>query len=1265
MIQALNLGILGRLCLIVGLLFSAIELSAQSGGYSNLEFVENKGQWDALIKFRAQMSAGMLFMQQKGFTVLLNDTNDLSRIRRLLHGDVGSAGGAASKTATASRKAVTSVGVTASSPGKSDGGGGTGSGSTGDPYLLHSHAYNVTFENASESVTLVPDKALPSYNNYFIGDRKNWATQCKIYQGILYKNMYDGIDIHYYTDNGFVKYDVIVHPGADPNTLVLKYSGQDKLSIKKNKLYVQTSVGTVQELEPHSYQLTSQGRVDVPCEYVLLPGNRVQFRLKDYSPAATLVIDPAQYFCSFTGSKSDNWGYTATYDNSGNFYAGGIVLDESHLGGGNGGLNGNGFLVSGGAFQSSFQGGDGSEGGPSTGYNYDVGIMKFDSKLANRLYATYLGGSGDEQPHSMVVDNSGDLIVTGRTSSSNFPLFGSPAIYGNGGGFDLFITKFNPSGTGVLASRRIGGTGSDGVNYKPKYAAGNEGAQELRLNYGDDGRSEVILDDAGNIYVASCTQSSDFPVANAFQGSSGGGQDGVVIKASPDLTNILFSSYIGGAGSDAAFVLALSPTDNTVWVAGGTMSSDFRGTAGSLQPATAGGVEGFVAQIANNGSTLLKASYYGTSGTDMIYGIEFDKLGFPYITGTTTGVIPIVNSPFNANGNQASGKQFITKLKPDLTGVVYSANFGPGNVSAPNLSPTAFLVDRCENVYVSGWGGGADIQDKYLNSGTNGLVTTSDAIKATTDGEDFYFFVLQKNAASQLYGSFFGQNGGAFGDHVDGGTSRFDKQGAIYQAICANCYGDAAFPTTPPVWAAANGTGKNGCNEAAVKIIFQFAGVAAGLKSVTHGRGDSVGCIPLAVTFSDTIRNAKSYIWNFGDGTVLKTTDNTVDHTYTAVGDYMVMLVAIDSNSCNVADTAYRLIEARNNPAYLDFRYDKDGPCDQFNYIFTNLSTHAPGAPDFVDTSFTWNFGDGSANVRGGLVDKPTHAYSSPGPYNVTLTLADTNYCNYPTDTVKLLYVAQNVKAQFTTPAFGCAPYTAIFTNTSVAGQKYYWNFGDGSPIDSADLSPTHLYPNVGQYTVTLTAVDSATCNITDTYTFTLTVQAKPVAGFTYSPLPPPPPNTPTIFTDASTPGVRYVWIFGDGDTTVKTVPDTVIHQYNKTDTFRACLIVTNESGCMDTVCHDVPALINPLLDVPNAFTPGRFGQNGIVKVVGFGIQRMIWRIYNRWGQMVFQSNDKNIGWDGTYRGQLQPMDVYGYTLEVEYSDGSHATKKGDITLIR
>jgi gliding motility-associated-like protein len=1099
-----------------------------------------------------------------------------------------------------------------------------------------------------------------------------------VYLGVIYKNLYDGIDLHYYTEGGFVKYDLVIHPGADPGKISLRYIGQRELVLKKNQVYVRTSVGQVKELEPRSYQAADQGRIPVACKYELREGNRLRFRVDNYDRNYTLVIDPTEVFCSFTGSRSDNWGYTATYDKAGDLYLGGIVLNYYKF-------PGTMFGATPGAFQSTYQGGDGSEGkvvegnGSVLSYDYDIGIMKFNASGTRRVWATYLGGAGDEQPHSLVCDAQGNLVITGRTSSKSF----SPVTlktFGPCDSLDIFVANLSADGTTLMGAMKIGGRGQDGVNNSPKYLnAFGKGTQELRLNYGDDGRSEVILDAAGNVYVAACTRSlSDFPTTpGCFQPNPGGGdQDGVLFKLSPDLQTVLFSSFIGGSGTDAAFVLAQSPGTGQIYVAGGTMSSDLQGTVpGVIKPVNAGGVDGFISIVSQDGRTLLKSTYFGLDHvTDMIYGIGFDKRGYPYVTGTTNGVIPTVNSPFNQNGNQASGKQFITKLQPDLTGIVYSANFGPGGTEYPNLSPTAFLVDRCENVYVSGWGGGIDQGDGYANSGTNGLVATQDAIRATTDNADFYFFVLKRDAASQLYGSFFGQvektdqqGNSSLGDHVDGGTSRFDAQGVIYEAICANCGGIATFPTSPTAPFRSNGAASaGGCNEAAVKIAFNFAGVAAGLKVVTHGRGDSVGCVPLTATISDTIRNAKAYIWDFGDGTVINnTTQYSFDHTYSAVGTYKVTLIAIDSNTCNVADTAIRYIVVKDNPAYVDFRYDKVGPCESFNYVFTNLSSVGPGAPAFSDTAFTWSFGDGTVLPGQPLTERPSHSYGAPGPYKVTLKLVDTAYCNFPLDTTRILYVAQNDTARFSTPKLGCAPYNAVFTNTSIAGQIFYWDFGDGSPIDSVDYSPVHLYPNVGTYTVTLKAVDSTTCNIVSTYSFTITVQGKPTADFTYSPEPPQPPNTPTVFTDASSPGVKYEWFFGDGTSETKTTPDTVMHLYNKTDTFQVCEVVTNASGCTDTACHTVPAVINPLLDVPNAFTPGRFGMNAVVKVIGFGITHMTWRIYNRWGQLVFESIDPSVGWDGRYHGVVQPMDVYAYTLEAEFSDGTHATKKGDITLIR
>jgi hypothetical protein len=201
-----------------------------------------------------------------------------------------------------------------------------------------------------------------------------------------------------------------------------------------------------------------------------------------------------------------------------------------------------------------------------------------------------------------------------------------------------------------------------------------------------------------------------------------------------------------------------------------------------------------------------------------------------------------------------------------------------------------------------------------------------------------------------------------------------------------------------------------------------------------------------------------------------------------------------------------------------------------------------------------------------------------------------------------------------------------------------------------------------GTYKVRLIARDPNTCNKIDTSEyFTILVVDKPAASFTWSPNP-PMPNTPTQFTNLSIGAVRYLWNFGDGESSTLVNP---LHQYNTTGDFNVQLIAYNAQDCSDTFRLTVKALINPLLDVPNAFTPGMNGLNGVVVVKGFGIGKMDWRIYNRWGQLMFQSGSPSIGWDGTYKAKLQPMDVYTYTLDVEFTDGRKLRKTGDITLIR
>lgn len=1199
-----------RVYFILLLLISAL---VSGNVFSQTEFIQNKGQWDKKVAFMSYAGNGAFFLHNNGFTVLQHNPKDLERLDNKIHHHV-------------------------QLPAIADN-------------ILHSHAYSVQFLGANNNIEIVPDKPLPSANNYFIGnDKSKWATDCKIFQGITYKNVYPNIDVRYYSDAGdHLKYDFIIHPGGDINKIALQYKGADHLAIKNKELVISTSVGDNKELYPYTYQVINNERKELDAKYVV-EGNVVKFKVKDYSPNSTIIIDPSLVFFTYSGSKVDNWGFTATYGPDGSFFSGGIAF-------------GTGYPVSIGAYQTTFNGGV-----------YDIGIMKLTPDGKNRVYATYLGGGAEDQPYSLIVDAQGNLILAGTTRSSDYPT--TVPVFGKGGSWDIVVTKLNAAGNAIIGSMRIGGTGEDGVNIRYKEDPSGRGTNSLQRNYGDDARSEVILDGSNNIYVASCTRSTDGKAADNFPTTPGvvqttpaGAQDAVVLKLNSSCNAVIWSTLLGGSQNDAAYVLKIG-NNNNIYVAGGTASDDLTGisSAGVISPKYNGGdCDGYVMELSNDGTKIIKGTYLGTTAADQIYGIETDKAGNIYVMGTTEGTWPVINA--NIFG-PANSKQFISKLQPDLSAFVYSTTFGSGS-PGPNISPTAFLVDRCENVYVSGWGGKANTNLGYNRySSTRGLPVTPDAIKPQTDesGSDFYFIVIKKDATKQLYGTFYGEdnpvsneNPSNFGDHVDGGTSRFDKNGVIYQAMCANCGKGIVFRGTPGSWSPNNPSiapPGSGCNLGMLKIKMNFAGVEAGPQASINGvPNDTSGCVALKVDFTDTIQNAKTYVWNFGDGSPIVTQSTyNISHTYTTTGYYKVTLIAIDSSTCNIADTAYLTIKAGSNKATVDFVPAKTGLCTDLSYLYTNTSTATAGA--FKPTSFTWDFGDGAPRLTTGLAPV-NHTYAGPGTYIVKLLLTDTSFCNSPDSAVKTIRLSPTLKAKFKTPPAGCVPYNAVFQNTSAGGLNFIWDFGDGT-TSTAD-NPTHLYPVVGVYTVKLYAFDSTSCNKIDSATSTITVTDIPVASFTFGPNP-PQENTFTQFTNQSFGATNYLWRFGDGDTSIEVNPS---HLFNATGTYNVCLTAINAAGCSDDTCIDVKAIINPLLDVPSAFTPGKNGVNAIVSVKSFGIKEMHWTIYNRWGQKVFETNDQSNGWNGYYKGKLQPMEVYTYTLDAVFTNGNKVRKTGDITLIR
>ncbi|MEO6219967.1 MAG: SBBP repeat-containing protein, partial [Ginsengibacter sp.] len=650
--------------------------------FSQIEFIENKGQWNETVKFMSLAGSGSFYLQQKGFTVAQNNPSDVAAFKAKRHSEI-------------------------SEPQLKKGIG----------KKIRAHAYTVNFINAREP-QIIADKPIPTVNNYFIGNDKNkWATDCRIYKGVTYKNMYPGIDVRYYADAvSNLKYDFIIHPGANVNNIAMKYTGANKISVRNKELIISTTLGDNKELSPYTYQVTDNRREELECRYVV-EGDVVKFKVKNYSPDKTLIIDPTEIFFSYSGSIADNWGFTATYGSDGSFYGGGIAW-------------GNGFPVSPGAYDNTFDDA------------FDISIIKLTPDGTSRVYATYIGGDAEDQPHSLIADPQGNLVIAGRSKSPNYPV--TVPVFGSGGSYDIIVTKLNASGNALIGSVRIGGAQNDGVNIEDETAGAS--LNSLKRNYGDDARSEVLLDAANNIYLASCTSSPDYSATitpGAFQSSIGGKQDGVVIKLNPNCNDIIFNTFLGGDEDDGSYVLKIG-NNNNIYVAGGTASDNLPGisSSGVIQSSNLGGAcDGFIIELNNAGTAAINGTYLGTSSADQIYGIEIDKFGFVYVMGTTEGKWLIQNAAYsNANSNQ-----FISKLKPDLSSIVYSTVFGSGS-GVPNISPTAFLVDRCENVYVSGWGGKSN--NGFSTGNTQGMPVTPDAIKRQPDasGSDFYFFVLQKDA---------------------------------------------------------------------------------------------------------------------------------------------------------------------------------------------------------------------------------------------------------------------------------------------------------------------------------------------------------------------------------------------------------------------------------------------------------------------------------------------------------------------------------------
>lgn len=999
-----------------------------------LRFVQNKGQWDQHIDFQAQVPGGRVGVSPQGFSVVLLDMEKMEHRHLAGHGEVSEATGLAPEED------------------------------------LNGHFFKINLIGSNTNVRPVVETPLDGYYNYFLGsDTCKWATDAKAYATIVYPNVYEGIDFRVSSLGKDLKYDFIVKPGTDPSQIKIEYVGTYGVEQEGQDLKIKTIVGSLTEQKPFSYQANGNQKQTVPSEY-RLSNNTVTFSFpENYDECSDLVIDPLLIFSTYSGSTADNWGSTATPGEHGTLYSAGVTQQ------GNGGF----FPATPGSFQISNHG------------QFDMAVIKYDSAGTRFLYATHLGGSGNDSPESLVVDKAtGDLLVLGITSSGNYPTsasafdnsfnFGTPIfnrVLNTTDTWDIVLTRLTPTGNALVGSTFLGGSGNDGLNL-PKQSGGS-----LVVNYGDEMRGDVITDAAGNVYISSVTSSADFPIVGGFDNSFNGGiTDGLVVKLVPDLSSIIWSTFVGGVGFDAAYSIKFD-NDNNLVLAGGTTSADFPVTPGAYQTTFNGVVDGWIARVAGDGTSVMNATYTGTNSFDQVYFVDLNSSGSIYCYGQTAGNMPVSVGVFS----NANSGQFVQKFTADLSALQFSTVFGSGTTNGliiPNISPTAFLVNDCDNIYMSGWGGfvNSSTSTGFWQSSTHGMPITNDAHQKTTSGSDFYFIVLNGDATRLVYSTYLGGNSSK--THVDGGTSRFDKFGIVYHAVCSGCaFGNTTggptsdFPTTMAAKSRVNRSAN--CNNAAFK--FDLSSLRAMFDTNNMARtmpGFNNVCYPDSIVFENFSTGGRTITWDFDDGTIVEQDDRSprfVIHQYKQAGKYDVKLKITDLSTCSQEDSIVKRIN-----------YFKDNIQVGVSALICEGASFKLTASGGV--TYTWTSHDGTFTSH-----IPTPIVTPQKSTSYFVTVVDANGCSKKdTLTVGVIPIVraafETYNLDFSIKGFNnvCHPDSVRFKNLSRNGTHFVWTFDDGVKLElpfGDTTSIIHAFPGEGTYKVKLKASNPGSCNKADSVT--------------------------------------------------------------------------------------------------------------------------------------------------------------------------------------
>lgn len=696
----------------------------------------------------------------------------------------------------------------------------------------------LVFVQALSNPEIVPIDPAEHRVNYFIGnDPSRWKTDVLTSKAVLYRGIYKNIDLKVYGREKQIEYDWNVRPGGDPREIGFAYRDVQSTAIRKNgDLVIRTKFGELIHRRPDAYQTINGKRIEVLAEFERTDDNAYCFRVGDYNRCFNLIIDPVVLaYSTYLGGTWEDDARSIAVDSSGCAYVTGITYSPD-------------FPINA-AFQENFL--DGPQ---------DIFISKFNSSGNDLEYSTFLGGRWDEESFSIDVDTLGSCYVTGYTGSDNFPM--QNPIRNVSDGIDIFITKFNPSGNGLVFSTYFGST--DGI-----------------MEYG----YAIKADGSGASWITGFTGSPNFPLSHPFQNTLRGSQDAILCGFDSS-GGLLYSSYLGGSSIDTGIDLFLS-ADGYVMITGTTASTDFP-TENKIQD-YAGGNDLFLTKIDPEKNEMPFSTFFGGSGYEAPTDLFADSSGNAFLTGRVNSTdFPLKNQFQNFHGDGTWDDTFITKIDTYQYGLVYSTCLG----GTYEDYGEGISVDSTGAIYVAGYTFSDDfpLRDPY---------------QPINKASDVFLCKLTPSGNALVFSTFFG---GSYGEMIK--DMRLDSQNAIY--ICGSTNSND-FPVENPFDGTWNGSSdgfvtklippalnllspngfENWQKGSVHKVTWDASGTSAVIKLVLFKDGVKVGNIVTNIPVDD-----KFYDWTVG---------NYIGGTVSTGGGYVIRAITMDGIHKDESDNPFSI----------------------------------------------------------------------------------------------------------------------------------------------------------------------------------------------------------------------------------------------------------------------------------------------------------------------------------------------------------------------